>query len=241
VLQARANEVVDENAAEGALKKRAGRNTRLAARLTLASASAFLLLLLALHGLERELQPSWHFISEYELGPFGWVMRLAFFCLSVSCASLCVALFSEVRWVGRLGLGLVLLTAIAFAFGGLFLTDPPGLAAAAQTSHGRLHNLGATLDALPLGALLVNASLWRNPSWRRARRTLGWTALLPLLGVVVFVASVALLLPRHGGQFGPEVWVGWTNRLLILAHCAWLMPVAWHASKLDSVEPSQPG
>ena len=27
--------------------------------------------------------------------------------------------------------------------------------------------------------------------------------------------------------------VGWANRLLVLAYCAWVMTVAWQATKLD--------
>jgi hypothetical protein len=47
-----------------------------------------------------------------------------------------------------------------------------------------------------------------------------------LLGTVLFAASMAILLSLHGG-FGPDVLVGWPNRIMILSHCAWLTLVAW--------------
>ena len=40
----------------------------------------FLGLLALLHFLKPELDPAWRMISEYEIGRFGWMMRLAFFC-----------------------------------------------------------------------------------------------------------------------------------------------------------------
>jgi hypothetical protein len=43
-------------------------------------AALSLLMLLLLHLLEPELDPAWRMISEYEIGRFGWLVRLAFFC-----------------------------------------------------------------------------------------------------------------------------------------------------------------
>ena len=39
--------------------------------------AAFLALLALLHFLEPDFDPSWRMISEYELGRYGWLMRLA--------------------------------------------------------------------------------------------------------------------------------------------------------------------
>jgi hypothetical protein len=203
---------------------------RTAARLSLAAAAAFMLLLGALHFLRPELDPSWRFISEYELGDYGWMMRVAFFCLALSCASLCVAIAAQLRGVvGYLGLALLLLSAFGMILAGVFVPDPVN----------RLHEAGAMLDQLPFAALLISWSLSRNEDWSSARRMLRWTAGLPLLGLVIFVVSMGVMLPRNGGQPGPEVLVGWPNRIMILAHCAWLVPVAWHASTMSSVRTKQ--
>jgi len=199
--------------------------SRIAARIAFVASAIFIVLLAALHILRPDLDPSWRFISEYELGDYGWVMRAAFFSLSLSCFSLCVALISQVRGVaGYLGLALVLLAAVGMTIAGIFAPDRVN----------KLHEVGATLDHLPFGALLINWSLSRNEAWRPARRMLLYTAGLPLLGLVIFVASMVIMLPRNGGQPGPEVLVGWPNRLMILAHCAWLMPVAWYTITLPS-------
>lgn len=198
-----------------------------AARLAFAASAAFVLLLAALHVLKPDLDPSWRFISEYELGDYGWVMRAAFFCLALSCFSLGVALFSQVRSIaGYLGLALLLLSAAGMTIAGIYVPDRVN----------KLHEVGAMLDNVPFAALLINWSLSRNAAWSPARRMLLWTAGLPLLGLVVFVVSMIIMLPRNGGQPGPDVLVGWPNRLMILAHCAWLMPVAWHAIYVARLE-----
>jgi Protein of unknown function (DUF998) len=41
-----------------------------------------------LHVLKPEMDPSWHMISEYALGRHGWIMRLAFISLAISCVAL---------------------------------------------------------------------------------------------------------------------------------------------------------
>ena len=179
----------------------------------------FILLLGALHILKPDLDPSWRFISEYELGDYGWVMRAAFLCLALSCAGLLVAIVSQVRGVvGYLGLGLLLLAAFGMTLAGIFVPDRVN----------RLHEVGAMLDHLPFAALFINWSLSRNKSWSTGRSMLRWTAGIPMLGLVIFIVSMGIMLPRNGGQPGPEVLVGWPNRIMILAHCAWLMPVAWY-------------
>ena len=46
--------------------------SRIAAKISLASTAVFLILLAALHFIEPQIDPSWHMISEYEIGRFGW-------------------------------------------------------------------------------------------------------------------------------------------------------------------------
>ena len=201
------------------------RRAHFAARLSFASSAAFIVLLAALHVAKPDLDPSWRFISEYELGDYGWMMRLAFFSLALSCTSLCVAIHSQVRGIaGYLGLALLLLAAFGMALAGVFVPDPDN----------KLHEVGAMLDHLPFAALFINWRLYRNPAWADSRRMLIGTAGLPLLGLAIFVGSMAIMLPRHGGRPGPEVLVGWPNRIMILAHCAWLMPLARRAARLPS-------
>lgn len=206
--------------------------SRSAARLSLGSAVLFLVLLGALHVLRPDLDPSWRFISEYELGDYGGMMRLAFFALSLSCASFCVAVFPHVRTIpGYLGVFLVTVSAAGMALAGVFAPDKVN----------KLHEVGAMLDHVPFGALFINWSLFRNPEWRSSRKLLAATAPLPLIGLIAFMGSLAVMLPANGGQPGPTVLAGWPNRFFILMHCAWLMPIAWRTLTMVSPAVQVPG
>ncbi|MCY2968708.1 MAG: DUF998 domain-containing protein [Planctomycetota bacterium] len=199
--------------------------SRRAASVCFWSAASFLLLLALLHLLRPDMDPSWRFISEYELGDFGWVMQLAFLALSLSCVTSCVALFSQARTMaGHIGRFTVMLTAFGLMLGGLVV---PG-------EEKGLHDLGATLNHLPFGAPLINWSLSRNPAWKRAKPMLLGTAFLPLAGLVLFFVSLGIMLPRNEGKPGPTVLVGWQNRILVVLECAWLMATAYYASKLGA-------
>lgn len=198
---------------------------RLAARLCVATSILFMVLLVLLHLLRRDLDPSWRFISEYELGSFGWMMQLAFFALAASCLALCVAVVGQLRGIlGYLGLLMVLVASVGMILAGIYVPDPVN----------KLHEVGAQLDQLPFGAPLINWGLSRNPAWGAAKRMLRWTAFLPLIGLVLFVGSLVAMLPANGGQPGPTVLAGWPNRIMILLHCAWLIPVARYALTLPA-------
>jgi hypothetical protein len=59
-----------------------------------------------------------------------------------------------------------------------------------------------------------------------------WTVGLNWIGLLTFVASVAVMLPQSGGRFGPDVLIGWPNRLFVVAMSLWLMVVAWQATRV---------
>lgn len=204
-----------------------------ASRLSLATTTIFIVLLAGLHILKPEIDPSWRFISEYAIGDYGWMMMLAFLSLAVSCLSLLVAIMAQVKTLaGRFGLLLLLITSVGMAIAGIFPTDPITTGRDAMTPNGKLHELGAMLDLMPFAAPLISWSLARhNPGWLSARRALAWTAGLPLLGLIVFMASVTFMLPSDG-NFGPDVLVGWPNRMLILTYCIWMVTIAWQANNL---------
>ena len=206
-----------------------------AALLSFVAAATFLVLLATLHFIKPELDPAWHMISEYEIGRYGWVMVLAFLSLAFSCVALLVAIRSQVRTTGgRIGLAFLLVSALGMTIAAVFTADPITASQDELTTHGNLHGLGALLGipGFPIAATLISRSLARDRAWSPARRSLLWATALTWIGLLVFVLSVALMLPRSNGEFGPDVLVGWPNRLLIVAYCAWLMVAAWHAARL---------
>jgi len=210
--------------------------SRAAAGLSFAAAATFVVLLADLHFLKPELDPSWRMVSEYEIGRYGWMMALAFLSLAFSCVALLVAVRSQVRTTGgRIGLALLLVSASGMTIAAIFSSDPITASQSELTTHGYLHGLGTLLGipGFPVAATLISRSLARNPAWSSARRSFLWTAALTWIGLLVFILSVAVMLPQSGGQFGPDVLIGWPNRLLVLAYSAWLIVVAWQAIRLS--------
>lgn len=207
-----------------------------AARLSFAAAATFVVLLAALHFIKPSLDPSWHFISEYAIGEYGWIMVVAFLSLALSYVSLFVAIRSQLRTiVGRIGLVLLLVSALGLTIAAIFTTDPITASEDALTTEGSLHNLGGTLGiAMPFAAGLVGWKLARNPAWSSAKRPLLWASGLALVAFVVSFVSMGIMVSQNDGKFGPQVLVGWPNRFEILAYSVWLMVVARQAIRVRS-------
>jgi hypothetical protein len=209
-----------------------------AARLSFAAAATFLVLLVALHYLKPRLDPSWRMVSEYEIGRYGWVMVVAFLSLASSCVALIAAIKPQIRTTGgRIGLALLLISASGMTVAAIFTSDPITASRSELTTHGNLHGLGALLGipSFPVAATLISLSLARDQGWSAARRSLLWMAALTWIGLLVFISSVAIMLPRGNGEFGPDVLIGWPNRLLVLSYSTWLMIVAWQAIRAGSL------
>ncbi len=209
-----------------------------AARLAIAAVLTYQVLLIALIFIRPDLDPSWHTISEWAIGRYGWLMVLAFLISALSYGSLFVAIKSQIRGVwGRIGLGVLLVCTIGTVGVGVFVTDPMPLTPQHGVStRGVLHVIFGTsaLMLLPFAALLINLSLARqNRAWATARRALLWTAGLPLLGLVGSSVHLAVfVVPLGDDAYGPGVHIGWPPRLLLLSYMVWLITLAWQAIRL---------
>src|SRR5215204_13230 len=146
--------------------------SRTAALLAFAGAATLVVLLAALHFIEGELDPSWHFISEYAIGDYGWMMVVAFLSLALSYVRLFVAIRLQLRTiVGHIGLALLLVSALGLTIAAIFTTDPITVSEDALTTEGTLHNLGGTLGmAMPfaLGSLAGDWLVFRRGLRQRA-------------------------------------------------------------------------
>jgi hypothetical protein len=145
--------------------------SKIAARLAVGLSAAFLAILFLLHFLEPEFDPTWRMISEYELGRYGWMMTLAFFCWGGSVLALKVALRSSLRTRGgRIGRWWLLVIGVALFGAGIFITDP--ITNPTTSTANSLHTLSGAIVILtfPIAASLVARSLARNQEWATARR-----------------------------------------------------------------------
>lgn len=201
-----------------------------AARTALFSSVLFAALLLSLHVLEPEFDPTWRFVSEYMLGDFGWLMHLAFLALAVSMASAGVAVLSQIRtWYGYVGLTVLGIAAVGILIAATFTTDPviTSRSQGITTFSGAMHVFGASLDYTPIAALLLSLSLARNEVWQPIRRRLFLTAGITLVVMVAFMA----VLP-YDGNIRPGMIAGLMGRLLLLSYLGWFATVSLHVLAL---------
>jgi uncharacterized protein DUF998 len=206
-----------------------------AARLAIATITTYQVVLIALIFLRPDLAPSWHTISEWAIGPYGWVMSGAFLISALSYAALFAMLKSQVHGImGRMDLGILLICVIGATGVGIFTTDPMPMHFPLST-RGTLHVIFGTspLVLFPFAALFINLSLARNnEAWRSARRVLLWTAGLPLYGLIGFVVySAIFVFPLGPGAYGPGVNIGWPPRFAFLTYMLWVVILGWQATR----------
>jgi hypothetical protein len=209
-----------------------------AARLAIVTIVSYQILLIVLIFVRPDLAPSWHAISEWAIGPYGWIMSGAFLISALSYSALFVMLKSQLHGsLGRLGLGILLICVIGATAVGIFTTDPMPLHFPLST-RGTLHVIFGTsqLVLLPFAALLINLSLARNnEAWRSSRRVLLWTAGLPLFGFLGFaVYSAIFVFPLGPDAYGPGVNIGWPPRFAFLTYMLWVVILGWQATRLAS-------
>jgi hypothetical protein len=209
-----------------------------AARLAIVTIVSYQILLIVLIFVRPDLAPSWHAISEWAIGPYGWIMSGAFLISALSYSALFVMLKSQLHGsLGRLGLGILLICVIGATAVGIFTTDPMPLHFPLST-RGTLHVIFGTsqLVLLPFAALLINLSLARNnEAWRSSRRVLLWTAGLPLFGFLGFaVYSAIFVFPLGPDAYGPGVNIGCPPRFAFLTYMLWVVILGWQATRLAS-------
>jgi hypothetical membrane protein len=202
-----------------------------AARIAIVAIVSYQILLIALIFLRPDLDPSWHTISEWAIGPHGWIMSVAFLISALSYAALLLMLKSQLHgFLGRAGLGMLLICAVGAAGVGIFTTDPMPMHSP-LSARGTLHVILGTsqLVVLPFAALFINLSLARNnEAWRPARRVLLWIAGLPLFGFLSFaVYSAVFVFPLGPAAYGPGVNIGWPPRFAFLTYMLWVVTLGW--------------
>ncbi len=209
------------------------------ARLSIAASIAALLSLAILHVLSPEFAPSWRMVSEYANGEYSWVLSLMFAFWALSSWILAFTIWSEVKTTaGKVGLYFLIASGIGEAMAAVFDIN--------HSLHGLASLIG--IGSLPIAAMLISTSLGRTAAWSVARKSLLWTANLTWISVVLMGITFAILITtftQAGGDMtstevptilpdGVIALVGWANRFLIVAYCAWLINAAWQAIKLKT-------
>lgn len=189
---------------------------------------AFLLLLAVLHVLKPEFDPAWRMISEYEIGKYGWLMRLAFFCWGGGFLLFVLSLWHRLgTFGGKVGKWWLLLISMALFGAGLFAPQP--ITDLTRGTTDKLHALCGALMifTLPIAATLIAFALSKHQTTRKSKTPLFWFTLLVWMGLIAFFYTMV----RYASQaktraYGPDVLIGWPNRFLVLTYSIWLIAVA---------------
>jgi hypothetical membrane protein len=167
----------------------------------LVAAAASLALLVAAHIARPEIPVLTSVVSQYAVGPFGWIQALVFATLAVSCLALFVVLLrTQLSAGGRIGTWLLLAASIGLALAAVFELGQP------------MHEVASMIGnlSLPVAMLLIGIAL------KPRSRGQFVVSHLPWIGVVLMMSSLFLL---------PDV-VGLANRFVVLAYVAWLLLVS---------------
>ena len=167
-----------------------------AARVAAGAAVAAILLLASLHALSPEFDPSWRVVSEYANGKYGWVLSLMFSAWALSHWALAFKLWPELQTrAGKIGLFLLILSGVGEAMASVFDINHP------------MHDLAGAIGVptMPVAASLISVSLCRAQPWSAAKKSLFSTSNLIWISLVLFVATMVVLIIRFH-HAGGQVW-----------------------------------
>jgi hypothetical protein len=203
--------------------------TRTAAVVAIVTAGTAAAALLVLHLLRPDLDPTWRFVSEYALGPFGFVMTVAFLAIAAASAGLVALMWGQARTVtGRIGAVLAAISGLGMLIAAVFPTDPITTPADEATLSGTLHLVGGQLNLTPFAILLLTIGLRSARDWRPVLPALWAIVAVDLAVTVGFVATAA----TATDGFGPGVLSALLGRGMLAAYLAWVVVAASHALRL---------
>ena len=147
-------------------------------RIVLICAAYYMIVGIALHFLEPEYDPRFHFMSDYAWGAYGWLMTTTFFVLGLAVLTVAVGVrdVHQSSRSARIGFGLLVIGALFVCLAGVFRGFP-------------LHDVASAV-AIPS---LVMAALLLSWSFRNAA---GWQVIHPatfLIAVGMFAAVVSMI------------------------------------------------
>jgi hypothetical protein len=77
---------------------------------------------------------------------------------------------------------------------------------------------------------LVTIALFKKQNWKTDRSLLIFILVAVWFGFVYFVRSIYVQFPADG-KFGPNITVGWQNRLMIITQALWIFLIAFRAQQ----------
>jgi hypothetical protein len=186
---------------------------RVLALLAIVGVADFLLLLAALHFLRPDVNPVVEPMSNYAVGPYGFLFTAADIGYGLAALALTLGLYLGIAPPGRSYLGLFLLGlyGVSVLLAGFFTIDVGGEA----TMVGTIHNIVGNISffGFPIAAILLSLGMGKDERWRSFRR--------PALAVS-FAVALTVILTIVGSNIG---LFGLAQRLANFTFVLWILLV----------------
>lgn len=174
------------------------------------------LALVLMHLLRPDYSPINHMISDYAVGPYGWVMQTVFVGMSVGCIMLLVGLARDgpTSIAARISIVLLAVASIGLVVSAIFPTD---LLGGPSTQSGRIHTVSffVNIVSIIVAVVLLTVTFGGDPPWRSYRRTS-----LILLSLIAVAFVLQFLTLRKGAPYGLA------NRFFVCVLFAWFIVTA---------------
>ncbi len=186
----------------------------------------FVLILIVLHFLKPELDPKWRMISEYEIGKYGWLMRIAFFSWGLSTLSVLLMIL-------RIGNGSYLIyiwlsvLVLALFGAGIFKTNPimettKSIVNTIHTICGSIVILTFPILAIVICVRYIGLNAINVPGILIGITVLAWIAQFGFFSSI----SISQKKDPKAGRVGPTIYLGWPNRIMVLVYALWAITFA---------------
>lgn len=193
------------------------RVTMFLALLAIVGIADFLLNIAALHFVRPDVNPVLEPMSNYAVGPYGFLLTAADIGGGLAALALVFGLYLGIAPRGRSYVGLVLLGlyGVSVLLAGIFPIDVGGEA----TTVGAIHNIVGNISffGFPIAVILLSMGMGKDERWRSFRRPALAVSLLVVLTVILTIA---------GSNLG--IGFGVAQRIANVTALAWMLVVALH-------------
>jgi len=188
----------------------------------------FVVAVVGLHFLRPEYNPINHAVSNYAVGPYGYLMTAAFYVLALSVFALALGLTRSIALtnLSRVAILLLCLASSGMVVLSIFPGDVHALHPPA-TITGVIHWTAASISFLSImiAAFLLSSSFKSDERWQEFRR-LCFILALAMVGALLLYGILALV-----------GWIGIGQRIYIAVCLVWLLVLAgcvWSFGMKDS-------
>jgi hypothetical protein len=197
------------------------RMTMVLALLTIVGIAVYLLNLAALHFLRPDVNPMLEPMSNYAVGPYGFLLTAADIGGGLAALALTLGLYLSIAPPGRSYVGhfLLGLYGVSVLLAGIFPIDVGG----ETTTFGIIHNIVGNISffGFPIAVILLSLGMGKDERWRSFRRTALALSVLVVLTVILTMVG-----------FNIGIGFGLTQRLANVTALAWMLLVALHLRSL---------